>query len=538
MLLWLAVIVAAGAFTLSCSTPRPAPAQPLITQSSEVPDWSRDDMQFFLHGSMGTEFVPESILRAFMRTYPALYPTQDLSHLGLIQDPSFGWPVGFSLAKPLHLAELSSVGINCASCHVTELEPDSGQRPTRIRILGVTSHFDVEAFFGSVITSTFLTQDPPNMKRFFAEYFDETNPEADLTRWTHRRQVLEREWDKQKAAIEAAIADDPAGEKGAGPGGLQPLNLELIRLTAGEIEFNPNLAATTPEMLKLFHNMRAALHVPDTVPEKTPPASGPGRNDAFGLLSYSLLMSPQPYAPSKFGVLWNLKTRRWVHWDGDSRSPIERNLLAALGLGAPLVDGEARLDFKLVQRHTQLSESIIPPRYPFFIDKRAASRGAVLYQTQCSRCHDGSEDDNRLFRPQDVGTDPTRAKAFTPEQAQRFTKFLNAVHVEGFTPAAEPAVRSTQMYWAPSLPGVWARSPYLHNGSVRTMRELLTPPRERASTFRRGSRRYVELDMGYTDDGVYVFDTAAPGNSNSGHDYGTSLTPNQKRDLIEYLKSL
>ena len=41
-------------------------------------------------------------------------------------------------------------------------------------------------------------------------------------------------------------------------------------------------------MLKLFHNMRAALHVPDQPPEKAPPPSGPGRNDAFGLLSAGL----------------------------------------------------------------------------------------------------------------------------------------------------------------------------------------------------------------------------------------------------------
>jgi hypothetical protein len=44
--------------------------------------------------------------------------------------------------------------------------------------------------------------------------------------------------------------------------------------------------------------------------------------------------------------------------------------------------------------------------------------------------------------------------------------------------------------------------------------------------------------MGFTDEGAYVFDTTTPGNSNSGHDYGTDLSPNDKRDLIEYLKTL
>jgi hypothetical protein len=47
-----------------------------------------------------------------------------------------------------------------------------------------------------------------------------------------------------------------------------------------------------------------------------------------------------------------------------------------------------------------------------------------------------------------------------------------------------------------------------------------------------------EKEMGYTDEGAYVLDTAGSGNSNSGHDYGAKLSENEKRDLIEYLKTL
>ena len=81
-------------------------------------------------------------------------------------------------------------------------------------------------------------------------------------------------------------------------------------------------------------------------------------------------------------------------------------------------------------------------------------------------------------------------------------------------------------------------SPYLHNGSVRTLRQLLTTPAERANTFHRGSRTYDEGELGYTDEGAYVLDTSASGNSSSGHDYGTKLSGEEKRDLIEYLKTL
>jgi hypothetical protein len=59
-----------------------------------------------------------------------------------------------------------------------------------------------------------------------------------------------------------------------------------------------------------------------------------------------------------------------------------------------------------------------------------------------------------------------------------------------------------------------------------------------ARTFHRGSRVFNEKEMGYTDDGAYVFDTAGSGNSNSGHDYATNLSDNEKQDLMEYLKTL
>jgi hypothetical protein len=70
------------------------------------------------------------------------------------------------------------------------------------------------------------------------------------------------------------------------------------------------------------------------------------------------------------------------------------------------------------------------------------------------------------------------------------------------------------------------------------MQELLAPPAQRAKTFHRGSKSYDSTHMGYTDEGAYLFDTAGSGNSNSGHDYGTTLSAAEKQDLMEYLKTL
>jgi hypothetical protein len=517
--------ITAGALAIASATDQPAKAK---IDSAQVPKWSVDDLEFFLHGSMSTEVVPERVLRAFIKTYPDLFPASDLAYLGLIPDPQFGWPIGISRkAEVKHLGGQSAIGINCASCHVAQITSPAGKEP--IRILGVTSHFNVEGFFGAVLVSTFKTSEPASMKLFLNAYFaGPDNPTG------KDGSMLDRAWEAQQASITEKMAADPFGAKDVAPG-------ELHQIAANELQLAKD-AAGLPElahsMLKLFHNMRAALHVPDQPPDKVPPASGPGRNDAFGLLSASLLNRPQPYAPIKFGLVWNVDQRTWVHWDGNTKSPIARNLLASLGLGAPLHGKRGDLDFATVKRQTDLSESIRPPKYPFAVDREVAKRGAAHFESKCASCHGGPESDKRLYSIVEVGTDPHRAEMFTEKQAEGFNKFLAELEAVGYEPPKEFGVRSTGKYWAATLGGVWARSPFLHNGSVRTMQDLLTAPAQRAKSFHRGSQEYDANQMGYTDGGLYVFDTAGEGNSNSGHDYGTKLTAEQKRELMEYLKTL
>jgi len=489
---------------------------------AQVPGWSKDDLDFFLHGSMGTEVFPEPVLRAFIATYPELFPTADLSHLGLIADHEFGWPIGFSRSPAVkHLGNLPAVGINCASCHVSEITSTGIERP--IRILGTTSDFDVEAFFGSNLVAMYKTTEPRNMKKFLVNYLGA------------KPSVFDAAWTEQEQKIVDTMKADPLGANDIQAGGLHAIAPADLQ---GPFEARSDIASRAHAMLQLFHNIRAVLHVPDPPPEKLPPASGPGRNDAFGLLSAALLNSPQPYAPIKFGLVWNVSKRPWVHWDGNTRSPIARNLLASLGLGAALDGHKAGLNFADVKRQTTLSEKIQPPHYPFAIDQATAERGAKWFADRCADCHTGPETDHRLYPVAEVGTDPLRANSFNQQQADGFNRFLAELELKGYEAPKEPGVRTTGKYFAATLGGVWARSPYLHNGSVRTMTELLTPPNERPKNYHRGSAHFDQATMGFTDEGAYLFDTSKPGNSNAGHDYGTNLAPNEKQELIEYLKTL
>ncbi|NUS99618.1 MAG: hypothetical protein HOP96_01425 [Sphingomonas sp.] len=105
-------------------------------------------------------------------------------------------------------------------------------------------------------------------------------------------------------------------------------------------------------------------------------------------------------------------------------------------------------------------------------------------------------------------------------------------------------------YKARPLDGIWATAPYLHNGSVPTLNDLLKPPLQRPREFAVGTRNYDPKNVGYdtrtsAPGNQFTFKARdaqnfpIPGNSNEGHDYGASqMTPDQRARLLEYLKSL
>jgi hypothetical protein len=93
------------------------------------------------------------------------------------------------------------------------------------------------------------------------------------------------------------------------------------------------------------------------------------------------------------------------------------------------------------------------------------------------------------------------------------------------------------------LHGIWATAPYLHNGSVPNLWELMKPAKDRVKTFNVGCRHFDVKNVGFVIDdpscktGTFVVDpNNANGNGNGGHEYGTSLTEDQRWAIVEYLK--
>ena len=96
-------------------------------------------------------------------------------------------------------------------------------------------------------------------------------------------------------------------------------------------------------------------------------------------------------------------------------------------------------------------------------------------------------------------------------------------------------------YKAAPLAGIWATAPYLHNGSVPNLYELLLPASERSPTFSVGSKKFDPERVGFettATEGMTVFDTTKPGNLNTGHDMYGTFTDEERWALVEYLKSL
>ncbi len=287
------------------------------------------------------------------------------------------------------------------------------------------------------------------------------------------------------------------------------------------------------------------------------PAWGRGRIDPFNPVKVATLGQGvgDTIGNSDMEPIWNLGPRvehaMAFHWDGLNTDLDEVFHSSALGDGAtpkslPLA-ALARLKGWLMQ--------VKPPRFQslFPVDPALAAAGQPIYRQRCAGCHDfdGAQTGKVLpltdeawglrqfpaaHRP--LSTDPSRAQMWRPSDAAAYNDYA-----KGY-PWSFSHFRSTGGYLNVPLDGVWIRAPYLHNGSVPSLADLLEPPERRVKVFYRGSDVYDPARMGFVAGGPEVeakgfrFDTAQPGNSNQGHLWGTDLAPAEKRALIEYLKTL
>ena len=263
---------------------------------------------------------------------------------------------------------------------------------------------------------------------------------------------------------------------------------------------------------------------------------------------------------------------------------------------------DSSINFDAIERAEELITKLWSPEWPDdfgAIDPAKAAAGKALYTANCVNCHAIIDRDDPRRKANDVlipidrvygangilGTDPLAAKNWQDRKAKikrlagrnitlpfrgRFPgdpekevpareilshMVFNSI-ARSFVPwrdeltiedehsssmmmfSSEAETENLMRYKARPLNGVWSTSPYLHNGSVLNMVELLQAPANRKSKFKVGSTDFDPRTLGYKDAGPFEFDTSSKGNSNLGHEYGTELSANEKEQLIEYLKTL
>lgn len=267
------------------------------------------------------------------------------------------------------------------------------------------------------------------------------------------------------------------------------------------------------------------------------PQQGRGRTDTFNPTKITVFHIPDDgtIGTVDLPAIWNQKARigMHLHWDGNNDDIRERNYAAAMAIGAT-PDSVLQSHFDMV---TNFVLELPPPRFPFPVDQAGAQRGAAIFQAHCADCHAfGSPNVGKVTPITAVATDPHRLQSFTPGLVTAF----HSIHEQPFVFGS---YSKTEGYANLPIDGTWARAPYLHNGSVPTLWDLLQPAENRPARFYKGYEVYDPVNMGFVSDGEaarsagFLLDTTVPGNSNVGHLYGTQLTDEEKKDLIEFLKT-
>jgi hypothetical protein len=274
------------------------------------------------------------------------------------------------------------------------------------------------------------------------------------------------------------------------------------------------------------------------------PNWGAGRIDPFNPVKFNQLQL-DPAADSTVGnsdmePLWNLASAAGfgLHWDGLNDSLVEVALTGALGDGA----SKDSLPVNDVLTMINWASGVQPPEYPYPKNAELVARGQPIYEEKCATCHAfGGQRTGTVIPRAEIKTDPNRLEMWSQEAATRYNayaadrayKFNRFVKQDGFV--------------AVPLDGIWLRAPYLHNGSVPTLEDLLEPAADRPTLFWRGYDVYDRERAGFVSRGPeaerfgWRYDTSVVGNSNVGHEgdaYGTTLSASDKRALVEYLKTL
>ena len=517
--------------------------------------WSEEERDYWHHLNAGQEFAPLSWVRALQSpdTNLSLLDPVYLRGLGFL-DKSItknnpeGLPVGFS-TKPAQESSRVMLGLTCASCHTGQLNFQG----KAFRIDGASAGFNIYKFFTDYAVALSRTlQDSLVWKDFATKVLaKEPGDEAQLRKEVEEVMVLTA-WEMEAYAKLGTASVD------AGHGRMDPFN----RIG----------------------------------------------NEVFGLGLREQANYHAANAPVGVPYLWDVARLNWVHYNASFSKPIARNILQVLGNGGKtfFLDEQGKVkagpekwasnfNIELLNEMEKGFAALKAPKWPSAIlgeiDVKKAADGKALFMQNCAKCHAprivaGSDPINPKWEVAAVplhviGTDSSEAATFI-NRSYNATKLLGpgAASIDGATglqllteemekyaykqlgytdeqlqkvngDGKHEVVRAKAVYKARPLDGVWSTPPFLHNGSVPNIYELLSPPAERSTTFWLGTYEYDPAKIGYVSQQgpkSFLFDTRLPGNANTGHAFtddastkgkiGRALSHDERMAIIEYLKAM
>lgn len=480
----------------------------------------------FVHGAIGTEILPLPVLRVLPAMFPERWQPGGaqagdwIEQFGFVRAPdtaTTGLPYGFAVSKhrPKSGAPtpVSFVGFSCALCHTAEIatSPDG---PKQI-VFGMGNHsLDLFAWVDALLGSI---------------------------------------------ADERLTLDSIDAQHNAQFG--RPLTLAEKATTWLW------LSQAQPGVRDSFAKWETPFTGPALRDSRDMP-NGPSRTQAFRELVRLVLDRPatSDHSFSKLPPVFEQRHREWAQVDGSVRMPLARSVFAVLAAGATMENLAVPTIQQNLMSDVEYVSTLKGPRWAEVfsdrpIDRARAERGRAVYREHCFSCHGGpgaepgswtNGPETGVVVPHEaIGTDPERV---TIRHYDEMTEALYAIFPDGS--ALKPPrddirpgpLGTTKGYINAPLESCFVRVPYLHNGSVLTLAELinLAPRRD---VFYRGRAVYDMDGVGLVSppqpDARYywTFDTSRRGNSNAGHDYpwtyrGPGWNEEALRDLLEYLKTL
>jgi RoxA-like, cytochrome c-like len=529
-------------------------------------NWNEADRDWFYFVDQGSRLMPYRIFINLEQANSEKLLSNSFNLLGLGFLPAKisknnpdGLPVGFSRNG-------NQVGFTCAACHTQQIK----YKDKFIRIDGGQSMMDLPMFLNAILGSLETTlNDEDKYSRFIHRILGENYSAKE-------RQELDEEFNNSYLKIKVYNLRNHTD-----------VAYGYSRVDAVGRILNKGLSATG--VPNNFNPPNAPVSYPylwDTPQHDYVEWDGAQSNSYIGALARN--------AGEAIGVFGDVvpETKKWLfYFDGGYPSSIQiKNL--------------RDIEKKVATLHSPLWPYFFPE-----IDHEKAKTGRVLYEKHCLSCHQdiNRTDPKRKIkaRMSTIGiikTDPVMAEnvlnlkgktgifkgrprfytvgekmgdeapalfiannimggvlknnpiqSFLAIRDSKKMGHPDEIHPPKFVDGKiiergqEVSERALLAYKARPLNGIWTGGPFLHNGSVPNLYELLLPANQRSKSFYIGSWEFDPVKVGYVDDerpGSFYFDTTLRGNSNAGHEYGTGeygadpFTEDEIWALVEYMKTL